>query len=192
MQARLARNWWVLALRGLAAVIFGILVFVLPPPITLSALILVLGVYLLVDGIAAVISAFNHRTADRNWWVTLLEGIVSIIAGLIAAFGSPTITALAILWVLAAWAIITGVFEIWAAISLRKEIEGELLLGLTGILSIIFGVLLILFPGAGILTVLALIGGYSIVFGILMIILAFRLRGMATTTTTGGPVNRPV
>ncbi len=188
MVTHMARNWWAIALRGVVAIIFGILVF-LQPGISLQALLILLAAYLLVDGIGAIITAFRSHDTNPRWWVVLLEGIVSIIAGIIA-FLWPGLTAFTIVYVVAAWAIITGVFEIWAAIRLRAEISNEWLLALSGVLSLIFGILLVVYPGAGILTLLWLIGSYAILFGIVMLVLAFRLRNMSTTTT--GPLNRPV
>jgi uncharacterized membrane protein HdeD (DUF308 family) len=177
----MAQNWWTLLVRGIIASLFGISV-ILFPGIALLTLVLVWAAYALVDGVFAIISAFRGRETNRNWWVMLLEGVVSIVAGIVA-FLYPGITALVLLYIIAAWAIITGVLEIMAAIQLRKEIEGELWLGLSGLASIVFGVLLFLFPGAGILTVLWLVAAYAIVFGAVMIILSFRLRGLAGRPT---------
>jgi uncharacterized membrane protein HdeD (DUF308 family) len=178
----LARNWWVLALRGIAAILFGILVFVWPG-IALTSLILLFGAYAIVDGVLSIANGIRDRATNSRWWVMLLEGLVGILAG-IATFIWPEITAFVLLYIIAFWAIFTGIMQIIAAIELRKEIEGELLLGLGGLASVIFGILLIVFPGTGALTVLWLIGGFSIAFGVLMLILAFRLRGMQDTTTT--------
>jgi uncharacterized membrane protein HdeD (DUF308 family) len=178
----MARNWWVLALRGVAAILFGILVFVVPN-LALLSLIYLFGAYALIDGILGIITGIRDRNTNPRWWALLLEGIIGVIAGIVA-FVMPDITAFVLLYIIAFWAIFTGIMEIIAAIHLRKEIEGELLLGLSGLVSVIFGILLIVFPGAGALTVLWLIGGFSIAFGVLMLILAFRLRGMKDTTTT--------
>jgi uncharacterized membrane protein HdeD (DUF308 family) len=179
----MARNWWALAIRGVAAILFGILVFIVPG-IALQSLILLFAAYAIVDGIFAIITAVRDRAANNRWWVLLLEGIVSIIAG-IFAFLQPAMTALVLLYLIAAWAIVTGVFEIIAAIRLREEIEGELLLGLAGLASLLFGIFLIVSnPATGILAVLWMVGVYSIAFGVLMLILAFRLRGMANRTPT--------
>ncbi len=178
----MARNWWMLALRGVAAILFGIAVF-LAPGIALNVLVLVWAAFMLVDGVFAIATAFRSREGNPRWWAHLLEGFISILAG-IGAFLFPGLTSLVFLYIIAFWAIFTGVMEIIAAIQLRKAIEGEFWLGLSGVLSIIFGVVLILFPGAGILTLLALLGGYAVFFGIILLILAFRLRGMSQPTSS--------
>jgi uncharacterized membrane protein HdeD (DUF308 family) len=175
MVMTLAHNWWVLALRGLCAIIFGILAFVWPG-VTLGVLVLLYGAYALVDGVLAIIAALSKRQGSGlPWWALLLEGLLGIAAGIVT-FVWPGITALFLLFLIAGWAIMTGIFEIIAAIRLRKEIEGELWLALSGIVSIIFGVLLFVRPGAGALTVVWLIGAYAIFFGIFLLALAFRLK----------------
>mgnify|MGYP002336077188 CR=1 FL=1 len=189
MLSSVSKNWWVFVLRGIFAIIFGILVLVFPG-IALVTFVLYFAAYALVDGVFTIWSAIQRRDRE-NWWVHLLEGIVSIIAGIVA-FLFPGITALTLLYVIAAWAIVTGVLEIWAAIQLRKEIEGEFWLGLGGLLSIIFGILLIVFPGSGALAVLTLIAAYSIVFGVMMILLGFRLRSATPTGTTSDRASSPV
>ncbi len=174
MLTQLSRNWWVLALRGVAAIVFGILAF-LWPGITLAVLVLLFGAYALIDGVFAVIGAVQHRHEHDRWWVLLLEGIAGIVAGLLT-FAYPGITELALLYLIAAWAIVTGVIEIIAAVRLRKEIAGEFWLALGGLFSVLFGVLIALFPGAGALTVVWIIALYAILFGITFIALALRLR----------------
>ena len=171
----LARNRWALALRGLFAVLFGLAVFIWPV-LTLLALVALFAAYALVDGVFSIVAAIRAAGRRARWWPLLLEGVLGIAAGVVA-FLWPNITALALLYVIAAWAIVTGVFEIVAAIRLRREIEGELLLGLAGLASVIFGVLLILFPGAGALAVLWLIGGDAIGFGARALFPGFRLPG---------------
>jgi uncharacterized membrane protein HdeD (DUF308 family) len=185
MVADLARYWWVLAIRGVAAILFGIAAFVWPG-ITLTVLVLLFGAYALVDGIFAVVAGISVRKEQERWWLMVLEGVVGIIIGVLT-FLYPSITALVLLYFIAAWAIVTGAFEIAAAIRLRREIEGEWLLALAGIASLIFGVLLVIQPGAGALALIWLIGAYAIVFGILMLVLAFRLRGLRDTMR---PVSR--
>jgi uncharacterized membrane protein HdeD (DUF308 family) len=171
----LARNWWMLLIRGIAAVVFGVAVLVWSQ-IALTTLVLLWGAYAVVDGIFALVMGFQGQPASANRWLTILEGVVSIIAGVIA-FVRPDITALALLYVIAAWAIVTGVVEFIAAIQLRKEITGEFWLGLGGVLSVIFGVLLFLYPGAGMMSILWILGVYAVAFGVATIFLSFRLRG---------------
>jgi uncharacterized membrane protein HdeD (DUF308 family) len=182
MLATLSRYWWVLALRGVVAIIFGVLA-VIWPALTLFTLVLLFGAYAFVDGIFAVVAGITSRERDQRWWATVLEGVAGIIFGVLT-FVWPGMTALVLLYFIAAWAFVTGILEIVAAVQLRKVITNEWMLILGGIVSIIFGVLLALFPGAGALGLTWMIGIYAIVFGILFIILAFRLRGMAGTTGT--------
>ncbi len=170
----LSRNWWVLLLRGIIAIVFGVLVW-LQPGISITALVLVFGVYALMDGILGVWTAFAGRKEHNDWWVLLLWGLIGVGVG-IFTFIAPGLTALALLFYIAIWAIITGVLEIVAAIRLRKEIRGEWLLILGGIASVLFGLFLIIQPAAGALALLWLIGTYGIIFGVLLVILAFRAR----------------
>jgi uncharacterized membrane protein HdeD (DUF308 family) len=176
MLAILARNWWVFLLRGVAAIIFGILAIVWPL-LTLQVLILLFGAYALVDGVFTVVAGIAAHERNQRWWVLLIQGIAGIIVGLITFFW-PGPTALVLLYFIAAWEIITGVMEIIAAIQLRRIIENEWLMIITGIASIIFGLILIIFPGAGALSLVWLIGVYSIAFGLLLIFLSLRLRGL--------------
>jgi len=169
----LARNWWALVLRGVAGVIFGVLTFLFPA-VTLGGLILLFGAYAIVDGIFNIVAAFVGRTG-QPWWQLGLEGIVSIAAGVVT-FAMPGLTALVLLWVIAGWAIVTGVLEIVAAIRLRKHIDNEWWLVLSGVASVVFGGLLIVAPVAGALAVTLWIGAYAVVFGALMIALGLRLR----------------
>jgi uncharacterized membrane protein HdeD (DUF308 family) len=171
----LARNWWVLALRGLAAIVFGVLAFVWPG-ITLWVLVLLFGAYMLVDGIFAIVAAVRAAGREARWWLLLIEGVLGVLAGLVAFFW-PGLTALALLYFIAAWAIVTGILELVGAIKLRQEIEGEWALGLSGALSVLFGVLLVVIPApAGLLSLVWLIGAYALAFGALVLVLAFRLR----------------
>jgi uncharacterized membrane protein HdeD (DUF308 family) len=167
----LAAHWWVLLLRGLIAILFGIMAFAWPG-VTLAALVLLWGAYALVDGIFEVIAGVRGK-----WWGLVLLGILGIAAGVLT-FMWPGITAIALLWVIAVWAIVIGIMQISAAIRLRKEVEGEWLWILTGILTVILGVLLIARPGAGALSVLWLIGWFAIAWGILLCILAFKVKKM--------------
>jgi uncharacterized membrane protein HdeD (DUF308 family) len=185
MVTLLVRNWWAVALRGLAGVLFGLTCF-LWPGLTLTVLVLLFGAYALVDGLLAVVAAVYAATQHERWGAILVEGIAGIAAGLVTFF-RPGITALVLLYLIAAWAIVTGVFEIVAAVRLRKEIEGEWMLALSGVASVVLGALLIFHPGAGALGILWLIGSYAIVFGILLIALGFRLRGLAQRFQTQVP-----
>jgi uncharacterized membrane protein HdeD (DUF308 family) len=173
----LAQNWWVLLLRGIAGIIFGVLTFIWPA-ISLAALVLLFGAYAFADGVLALIHGIRERRTNDRWWVHLLHGIMGIAAGVVAVVW-PGITALALLYVIAAWALVIGVLEIAAAIRLRKVIEGEWLLGLAGIASVILGVLLFLFPGPGALATVIWIGAYAFVAGVLLTVLAFRVRSWA-------------
>ena len=164
----LAKNWWALALRGIAAIVFGILALVLPG-VTLAVLVLLFGAYALVEGVFNVVAAIRGRGDGSPWWALVLEGSVSIAAGIVAIL-VPGLTALALLYMIAAWAVVTGVLEIVAAVRLRRQITGELWLALNGVLTF-------LVPGAGALSLAWLIGAYAVLFGLLLLGLAFRLRG---------------
>ena len=171
----LTRNWWAVALRGLAGILFGIITFV-SPAISLAALVLLFGAYAFADGVLSIVSAVRRRGADR-WWLLLLQGIVGIGAGVVTLLW-PGITAIALLFVIAAWALVGGALQVAAAIRLRKVITGEWLLALGGVLTIALGVLLVLFPGPGALALVIWIGAYAFVFGILLLVLGFKLRGL--------------
>jgi uncharacterized membrane protein HdeD (DUF308 family) len=170
-----AGHWWALALRGVIAILFG-LAALLRPGMALVALILLFGAYALVDGIFAVVGVFGGTRSGTPRWLLLLEGVISILAGIIALI-FPGLTAVALLYLVAAWAIVTGLVQIATAIRLRQEITGEWALILGGVLSVIFGLLLAVLPGVGILSLIWLIGAYAVVFGILLLITAFRVRG---------------
>ncbi len=173
------QSWWVLALRGVLGILFGVLAL-LWPGLTLVSLIALFAAFALLSGVVAVIGAFRHRHADDNWWL-LLTGLVGIGAGVIAVF-NPTLTALVLVLVIGANALITGVLDIAAAIRLRKQIEGEWLLILSGLASVAFGVMVFLFPAAGALALVWLISLYAFVTGILLLGLSFRVRRLAHGT----------
>jgi uncharacterized membrane protein HdeD (DUF308 family) len=182
----LARNWWALVLRGLAAILFGVLAFAWPG-ITLFVLVLFFGAYMLVDGIFAIVAAVRAAGEEDRWWLLLIQGTLGVLAGLVAIFW-PGLTALALLYFIAAWAIVTGIMEIVAAIRLRREIEGEWALALSGALSVLFGVLLVVLPApAGLLSLVWLIGAYAVATGVLLLILAFRVRSEASKEATARP-----
>jgi uncharacterized membrane protein HdeD (DUF308 family) len=173
----LAQNWWALVLRGVLNILFGIAAFIWPG-MTFAALALLYGAFALVDGCFAIAAAVVGSPRGMPWWALLVEGILGIGVGVITFFW-PGITVLALLLMIAAWAVTTGIFEIVAAIRLRKEIRGEWLLALGGALSVALGIALVAYPGAGILAVTWMIGAYAITFGVLFIALGFRLRNWA-------------
>lgn len=173
----LSRSWWLLLLRGLAAIVFGVLTW-FQPGISIAALVLLFGAYSMSDGILGVWTAIIGRKDHEHWWVLLLEGLLGIGVGVLT-FLVPGITALALLFYIAIWAIATGVLEIVAAIRLRKDIKGEWALILAGLASVLFGVLLVAQPAAGALALLWLIASYAIVFGVLLVVLAFKARRFA-------------
>lgn len=184
MLETLARNWWAVVLRGVCAILFGLAAFVWPG-ITLAVLILLYGAYALADGVLAVIWSLFARRQGAFPWGVLLAGLAAIVAGILT-FLWPGLTALALLYLIAAWALVRGVFEIIAAFHLRKELEHEWLLGLSGLASVVLGVLLLAWPGVGVLAVLWWIAAFAIVFGVLTIALGFRLRGLRPRLAPGG------
>jgi uncharacterized membrane protein HdeD (DUF308 family) len=170
----LARNWGWVALRGAIALVFGLMTLS-RPGITLGALILFFGAYVLADGVFTVISAIANRHGEPHWVAMLFGGIAGIAAGLLT-FAYPGMTTLILLYFIAFWAIMSGSAEIAAAIRLRKVISGEWVLGLVGVLSVIFGCLLIAKPAGGALGVTLWIGAYMTVLGIALLILSLKLR----------------
>jgi uncharacterized membrane protein HdeD (DUF308 family) len=172
----LKRHWWVPVLRGVVAIIFGMMAFAYPG-LTVAVLVLLFGAWVLVDGIFRIIGAIGHRSSDPDWGWQLVIGILGIIIGLLT-FHAPAITALALVIYIAAWALMIGATEIVAAIKLRHEIKGEWFLILMGVVSILFAIMLLWNPLPGALALVWLIGSYAIVFGVLGIIFGFRLRSL--------------
>ncbi|GAB6190785.1 HdeD family acid-resistance protein [Desulfocastanea catecholica] len=168
------KYWWLFLLRGTLATLFGLLAIFLPG-ITLEVMTIFLGAFLVVDGFVSFFVSMKGRGRGLNGGVLLLEGLLGIAVGVFTLIW-PGITVLAIVLLVAFWAMMTGVLEIIAAVSLRNEIQGEWLLGLSGILSILFSVILFVNPGIGAVTLIWLIGVYAIVFGAAMIFLGLRLR----------------
>src|SRR5262245_47463639 len=170
----LGRVWWLVLLRGIAAIIFGALAWAWPG-VTLITLVLFWGAYALVDGVAALWGGWQTKDGGKVMWQVVLIGVLGIAAG-IFTFVAPGLTAFVLLIIIAVWAIMNGVFQIAAAIRLRKEIANEWLMILSGVLSIAFGVLMILFPGAGAMAVLWLIGAFAVAYGVLLVFFAFKLK----------------
>ena len=170
----LARNWWIVLLRGIAAIVFGVLAFAWPG-LTLLTLVLLYGAYALVDGIIALAAAFTGRAMPLPTWWLIVVGLLGIAAGLVT-FLWPGITAIVLVLFIGAWAVAHGIFEIIGAIQLRHEIDNEWLLILAGALSVIFGIAVLAMPGAGALGLIWAIGAYSIVFGGLLVGFSLRLR----------------
>lgn len=169
-----SRYWWMLGIRGLFAVLFGIGAL-LWPGFTLLVLVIFIGAYFLVDGAMGVITAFQGRGNFRMWWFLLIEGLAGIVIGIMTLFW-PLITAIVLLYFVASWAVVTGIFEIAAAFTGRLPAAHEWTLALAGIISVLFGVFLALRPAAGLLALVWGIGIYAILFGIVLLIRAFQFR----------------
>jgi uncharacterized membrane protein HdeD (DUF308 family) len=173
MLSTLSENWWALALRGLLAVLFGLAAFLLPLD-TLEAVGRLFGAYAILEGVLVILIGIR---GTRKRGALFVEGASGIVAGL-AALVWPSITALVLLYVVAIWAILSGVAEIIAAVALRREIEGEWALFLAGILSVALGLAIAVLPGVGLLSLVWLVGLYALAVGVALIALAFRVRGM--------------
>lgn len=170
----LSRYWWAYVVRGILAILFGILAYAWPG-ITLATLIILFGAFAFVDGIFLIIKTIGNWGGRDDRWLLLLEGLLGIGIGLLA-FMVPGVTTLALVFYIAVWSLATGVLEIVTAIRLRKEIQGEGWMILSGIASILFALLLMVFPGAGALGLIWLIAAYAIIFGVVLILLGFKLR----------------
>ena len=174
MLSRLTRFWWVLVLRGIVSIVFALFAF-LNPKIAFEALILLLGVFLLADGATAVYLGARMRGHDDDWWVTLMEGALGVGLGLLALV-NPELTAAGLVLILAVWLLVTGVFEVGAAVKLRKEIDNEWLLGGAGAVSILLGILMIVNPNFGAVSIVLWIGVYALLFGLLLLGLGMKVR----------------
>jgi uncharacterized membrane protein HdeD (DUF308 family) len=173
----LARRWWAFLIRGIAGVIFGILAF-LWPGLTLLVLAVVFGAYALVDGVFALVAAFSGAGAAHRGWL-ILEGILGIVLGALV-WMYPLYSAALLVYFIAIWAIATGVIEIIAGVRFRNVIGNEFLYIIAGIISIVFGALVLRNPAAGAIAVVWLIAWYAIIFGVLQIVLSFRLKSLAS------------
>lgn len=170
----LARNWWAIAFRDSAAILFGLCAFFIPGA-ALWALVILFGAYCLVDGVFAIVAALRAAQAHLRWVQLLFAGIFGVLIAGVTLF-EPGLTALAVLYLIAAWAVVTGIFELVAAFELRRHLPGEFWWVLAGLCSVLFGLFLFWQPGTGALAVLWLIGVYAIAFGVFLLGLAFRLR----------------
>jgi uncharacterized membrane protein HdeD (DUF308 family) len=178
--AGLANSWWLILLRGVCAVIFGVLTFIWPG-ITLLTLVILYGVFALADGVLSLAAAIGGRKGDAEeprWWLAAI-GVLGLAAGVLTLLW-PGMTALVLLVFIAAWSIATGIMQIVGAVRLRKEIDGEWLLIASGVLSVLFGVALLAWPGAGALAMALVIGAFAIVYGLLLISFSLRLRKFAS------------
>lgn len=173
---QLFRNWWLFALRGVLAIVFGALALLWPGQ-TKLVLVLLFGTFVLVDGIFALISGIAFRAYFVRWWAIALEGLAGMVIGL-STFIWPDVTGLALLYFIAAWAIITGIFEILVAIHFQDVIAGEWAMIFNGLLSAFFGCLLLAFPAVGVVGLVWLIGIYAITAGVMGLILALHLRSL--------------
>ena len=174
MNEVLSRSWWMLALAGVVSVVFGVVAIVFPV-LTLLWLVAMFAVYAAFSGVVYIMGAIQNRHTDNGWWLFLLLGLMGIAAGVLAII-YPAITALVLVAIMGASALVQGVFQIAIAIRLRKVIEGEWLMMLAGAISIAFGVMVLLFPGAGALAMVWLVSFQAIVSGILLLMLGLRAR----------------
>lgn len=171
---QIGRHWGWVALRGVVAILFGLMAMFMPA-ITLSALVLVWGAFALADGVLALIAGIRIRDRGRPLWALIVVGLLGVGAG-IATFLWPGLTALVLLYIIAFWALVAGVFQVIAAIRLRKDIRNEWFLGLSGLVSILFGAMLVMQPGVGALALVWVIGIYAVFFGILLLVFSLRLK----------------
>ena len=189
MAGLFARNWWLILLRGIAALVFGILALS-RPGITLAVLVLLFGVYALVDGVFSVVGAASGWRYREDRWLLLLEGLLGIGAGFVT-LQAPGVTTLALVFFIAAWALATGILRIVAAIRLRKEIKGEVWMVLSGLAGIVFAFLVMERPAAGALALVWLIGWFAIVMGAMLTLLSFKLRSLRRPDIEAGAWTPP-
>jgi uncharacterized membrane protein HdeD (DUF308 family) len=176
MLTTVCKRWWVLMARGIAAILFGICAIVWPG-VTLLYLVILFSAFSIIDGVAAMVLGFRGEADGTVWWTMVILGVLAIAAG-VAAFAWPGVTLLVLATIIAISAIVRGAFEIFAAITLRKELEDEWILGLSGAMSVIFGALIMFRPGAGLIALTLLIGAYMLALGVFAIALSLRLRMM--------------
>lgn len=167
-------TWWALLLRGLLAIAFGVLTW-LQPALSMAALVLSFGLFVLVDGVLAVYAAWRGRHADRHWWLVLLWGLAGVVVGVLS-FVAPAVTAVVMTLYIGAWALVTGLVQLVAAVRLRREMDGEWLLIVLGLVSVVFGIYTLLQPQASLLALLGVLATYAVVLGLLLVALAWRVR----------------
>jgi uncharacterized membrane protein HdeD (DUF308 family) len=189
MTLLLAESWWSLVLRGLLAIVLGVIAFSMPG-ITIGALVILFGAYALVDGIVAIIGAYRASKAHERWGILLFEGLAGIIVAA-ATVMWPGITALTLVLFIGAWAFTTGIIEIVAAIKLRKYVAGEWLLLVSGLASVVFGLLVVILPLAGAIAIALTFGVYALTFGVLLISLGLRLRAIGHTPLSSASMPLP-
>ena len=181
----LIRNWGLVALRGVAALVFGVIT-IARPAASVTVLVLLYGSFALVSGLFTIVNAVRERGGETHWIALLVNGVLSALLGVLTFF-MPGMTALFLLYMIAGWAIVTGVAQIVTAVRLRRVISGEWMLVLAGVMSIVFGILVAVFPGAGVLAVTLWVGVYAILLGILLIALALRLRSWSESHGAARP-----
>lgn len=170
----LADNWWAVGLRGILGIVFG-LICLLTPGVALGAFVILFAAYMFVDGGFAIASAWKAARSGERWGLLIVEGLVDIAAGLLAVIW-PAITMVALIWLVAIWAIVSGALMLYAAFTLNRD-HGRWWLALGGIASVIFGIVLLLAPVVGAVVLTWWLGAYALVFGVLLLVLAFQLHG---------------
>ena len=181
--------WWLVLLRGILAILFGLFAL-FAPGTALLALVFVFGAYAILDGITAIVAGVRHRKDEPHWGWHVVQGVVSRIAGIVA-FAWPGVTVLAILFVIAFWSIINGVAQIIESFAMRRRGASTWGWSLaSGVVSVLFGIVLLAQPGAGLITLLLLVGAFSLVFGVVLVVWALRLRGAVDALADAGPDRR--
>ena len=189
MRLALATNWWSLVIRGILGIIVGVISFAWPA-ITLAALVFLFGAYALFDGVVNIVGAVHAMERHERWGAMVLEGIVGIAAAVVTV-AWPPVTAIALVYIVAAWAVVTGALKIAAAIRLRRYVAGEWLLVLSGVFSLLLGFLLAASPLTGALILALWVGAYWFVFGVLFVALGLRLRSWGGGSTARGHIPAP-
>jgi uncharacterized membrane protein HdeD (DUF308 family) len=185
MSEVLAQRWWAVGLRGILGIIFG-LICLLTPGIALRVFVIVFAAYMFIDGVFAIISGIRAARSGESWGLLILEGIVDLAAGVVAILW-PALTLVALVWIVAIWAIVSGALMLAAAFSLNLD-YGRWWLALGGIASTIFGILLIIEPFIGAVVLTLWIGAYAVVFGVLLLVLGFQLHSKREAQLREAPV----